>query len=715
MTTMKRPVFRVDSNYMFAPYGDRHIGATHYVDFPMRVSIPAGQGTFLPEDRLAVREAGELARVAHSSIKPMHLWPDGSVRVWEVWMPVSLKRGQSRDFYFGLAGREPRTKLPNCDLSLLPSRVVVTAVMGDGEVASQAIEFDPTTAGDGLWCREDERPFELSIKGQVAFKGAVIRRRWSWYSAAEFSITATNFMPGEESDVKSLTLEIDLPAKSDKSARYFIRHTTLTAELPRLVESAAPFEVRSDAGGVHVTDIRQLGREQTDYAIYERGPYAEAVDPWIGWNNGESSWVLTVLEARERAPKGWHIRDGHVTLELHPAWAEPLKWRRGMTLFQRAVISQIPRDAPAVEYENESLRWLRSPIVTVASDIYRAAGWRIPFRYEPWRFPRTELAIRETWAFNWTTGTFEWGDQIQGRSARNLEYDFPACAAKEFARTGHPELWLKARASAEHMMYTDFVVVSDDPWKEGGVPAHCPRHTTGSAYPSHMWAEGLVLYYLLSGDRRALAVATRLGDFFLKYIHERFQVVEGTGREMGWALVALAAVYDVTREDRFLSGMRRVADFYLDRGIENFFPTDATFAIGVGLIGLDRARHFHRDNDTRRFILGVLDEMLYSRMDQAGVFDYWFNSERRTFTYVQSHLPEALDIGYRLSGNIKYLKAAWRLFQIHEAGLTLTVQNKYAAPECGYAAGYHITWTMGCLASFAERGWLDKVQFPEPE
>jgi len=39
---------------------------------------------------------------------------------------------------------------------------------------------------------------------------------------------------------------------------------------------------------------------------------------------------------------------------------------------------------------------------------------------------------------------------------------------------------------------------------------------------------------------------------------------------------------------------------------------------------------------------------------------------------------------------VKYLKAAWRLFQLHEAGAPLTVQNKYQT-DCGYAAGYHIT------------------------
>lgn len=76
---------------------------------------------------------------------------------------------------------------------------------------------------------------------------------------------------------------------------------------------------------------------------------------------------------------------------------------------------------------------------------------------------------------------------------------------------------------------------------------------------------------------------------------------------------------------------------------------------------------------------------------------------------------EGLTLYYQLSGDVKYLRAAWRLFQLHEAGAPLTVQNAHQFSDCGCAAGYHITWTMGCFASFAEHGWLDAVQFADPE
>ncbi|NQU11493.1 hypothetical protein HQ590_11920 [bacterium] len=723
MTTQPALTFRIESNYLC--YGCRTVGATEYHAFPVRVSVPAAPGRFSPQDRLEVRD--DHGATVPGIVRPLHCWSDGSVRVWEVWMAAGLKRGDCRTFELGPA-RAVAGDLPG-KLLQQPSAFTITAAWGAGATASERVAFDDRDAELGLAVQEDEREFELRASdGVLIFKGALIRRSWSWYPAIELAVRVINYSPGEELAVKAVTLEFELPGHG--SSRYVIRHATVAGKLvPRLFESDQPFEVRADAGGIHVTDVRQLGREQTDYATYERGTYAEAVAPWIAARDDDHTWLLAVPETTERMPKGWAIQGRRVKLELHPDWAEPLAWLRGMALYQRFHLARLPRTASPEQCENESFCWLRPPLVAVDADVYRAAGWRIPFRYEPARFPRTELTIRDTWNFSWTPGTFDWGDQVGANKgslpllpgmspsqgvARNHEYDFVACAAKEFARTGRPEIWKQCRAAAEHLMYTDFVAVSDDPWKEGGVPHHCNRHTTGAAYPSHMWIEGLTLYYQLSGDPYALRVARRVGDFFVKYVADGFLVVQSTSREMGWALVSLAAIYDLTREPRYLAGIKKIVDFYLDAGVARYFPGDATFAIGVGMIGLDRVRPFHREPEVKSFILGVLDRIMATRVDPLGIFDYNFDSERKGFTWIQTHLPEALRVGSQLSGDLKYLQAAWRLYQIHQAGIPLTVQNRYQT-DCGYAAGYHITWTMGCLASFAERGWLDQLQFAAPE
>ena len=700
--------FLLESNYRYETVEPRYYGAREYADFPVRVCLPVPEGMCRPEERMELRNGG--GQAVPCLARPQLRWADGSVRVWDVWFPADLKR--TEQFTYTLQKGDGTGSLPMRAL-MVPLEVTVSVTLGDGAELRRRIELPPLTMTTEPACWEDETAFELTRAGEYqAFRGAIVRKAWNWYPGAEFAIRLINAGPFETLEVKEVRLDFDLPGSG--TSRDTVWHALNTAAGPRLAESPTPFTIRADAGGAHVSDPAQLGLVENDFPPYERGDYLGMVENWTAMTDDEAAWVLAVPEAAERFPKGWRVDGRHITLELHPGWAEPLAWRQGMALYQRWCLSRLPQESMAEDLMDEGLRWLRPPIVTVPTESYMAAGWRVTFPYQPEKYPRTEFAIRELWNFSWTPGTFHWGDDMFPKR-RNHEYDFIANAAKEFARTGHTELWKLCRSAAEHMMHTDFVAVSADPWKEGGVPAHCRDHTAGAAYPSHMWVEGLLLYHMLSGDPYALKVAMRVGDFFLKYIDERFQVVQGTAREMGWTLVALGALYDITREERYLNGIRKIVDYYLERGAEQFFPTDATFCIGVAVIGFDRVRPFYRHDEISRFMLGVLDWIMAQRCDGLGIFDYWHDSERKAFVYIQAHLPEALNLGYRLSGDLKYLRAAWRLFQIHQGGAPLTVQHKYGPPESGYAGGYHITWTMGCLQSFAEQGWLDKVQYLEPE
>lgn len=305
-------------------------------------------------------------------------------------------------------------------------------------------------------------------------------------------------------------------------------------------------------------------------------------------------------------------------------------------------------------------------------------------------------------------------DQRHRARPRNGEYDITAASAKEYARTGRGEFIRLCRNAAEHLMYTDFVEVSLDEWKEGGVPAHGRHHTGGAAYPSHMWIEGLTLYHQLTGDPNALRVGKRIGDFFLKYIHERTDILVATGREGGWTLIALGALYDLTREERYLKGIRKCVDLFLALKPSAYFSEDASFMVGVNLIGLDRVRLFYRNKEIQKHILAVLDWQIENRMSPGGVFDFHFDSELEGAHYVESSIPEALNIGYKISGDERYLRVALRQYQFWENGTFLQVlAEPPMRSDSRLAACTHLTW-MGCLQSFAEKGWLDRMQFNDP-
>lgn len=709
---MKRDSAPLASISLESNFGwDAFAGPSAYRDHPSRLSIPLAAGVCRPEETLELRD--EKGRVLTASFQPFLLWPDGSVRVWETWFPVNLRRRERQTLFVHRAGATASGR-GDFHFQQEPRNFTISAVLDDGTRMTQPVVLDEiASSGAAPAARDDEKEFSLGMgPRRPLFQGAIVRRMVNWHPGVALSVRLTNFGPDETLKVRGVRLEFDLPCEP---TRYGIRHLNFTAKMPCLTEMPTPFSVRADDGGVHVTDAAQLGENEAEYPSYERGAYLCAVDRWIGVADAKSAWLLVLPDILERQPKAWRIEGRRVTLDLHPEDSAPLEWRQGMTMFQRFHLVRMPSATTLEEFENEAQSWLRPPIVRLDADVYRKAGWRIPFRHDPARFPKTEFHYRDSFMFSWSTGTFEWGDQLQGarQMARNLEYDFVAVAAKEYARTGRAQLLRQCAASAEHMMYTDFVVVNNDPWREGGIPAHCPRHTSGSAYPSHMWAEGLTLYHQLTGDRYALHVAKRVGDFYLKYIRDRFHIVDGTAREMGWTLIALSAIYDLTREEKYLEGIRRVVDHYLAKPAGDFFPTGATFTIGIAIIGFNRSREFHRGKETRAFMLDVLDWIMEHRCDEMGLFHYWHDSELGAIPYVQGHLPEALNIGYLLSGDEKYLRSAFRQYEICQGGGLITVQPRYAPPECGFAAGNHISW-MGCLQSFAEKGWLDAFQYAGP-
>jgi|GEM_PF-504589 len=135
----------------------------------------------------------------------------------------------------------------------------------------------------------------------------------------------------------------------------------------------------------------------------------------------------------------------------------------------------------------------------------------------------------------------------------NNEYDVIHTFCSELMRTGRTDLWRTLRLTARHNIEVDFLHYSDHKWLHRATPAHSSRHTTTGAYPSHFWTQGLLEYYCLTGDIDALEVACALGDKTIENFGdpEIRAVLWGFNREIGWSLLLLACLYDVTREPRF--------------------------------------------------------------------------------------------------------------------------------------------------------------------
>ena len=152
----------------------------------------------------------------------------------------------------------------------------------------------------------------------------------------------------------------------------------------------------------------------------------------------------------------------------------------------------------------------------------------------------------------------------------NNEYDVIHAFAGELMRTGKIDLWDTLRHTARHNIEVDFLHYSDHKWIHRATPAHSARHTTTGAYPSHFWSQGLLEYYCLSGDIDALEVALALGDKTVENLSDpELRAVQwGFNREIGWSVLTLACLVDITREARFLAPLAEMVDYLVgfDRG-----------------------------------------------------------------------------------------------------------------------------------------------------
>jgi hypothetical protein len=245
--------------------------------------------------------------------------------------------------------------------------------------------------------------------------------------------------------------------------------------------------------------------------------------------------------------------------------------------YQRRIRTERWDDGPPVACQ---VRAAENPRVGLYGDL----------NWGDWQFP----GFRDS-----TRGCDGWG---------NLEYDLPQVLALAWAATGRREFLELLLPAARH--YRDVDIIHHAPehpdWVGLNHP-HKPLHFSFEAEETvdlgHTWAEGLVSFYRLTGERRALAAARRLGDALVARLRHA-----KNPRQFGWPMVALAAVQDATGERRYLEGARAYADAALAR----YPPTPAAGDWKMGILA-DGLAHVHaatRDARLERWLLDYAQALL---------------------------------------------------------------------------------------------------------
>jgi len=693
------------------------LGYRHNEPVPdRRTGWPVGRGVPLP--RGAVREVSALRlRDASGSAvpcqaRPLAHWEDGSVMFAHLAWQCDVAHDSPARFTLALDGGgdapepEPKVTVQRDAHAVRMDNGPVRLELGcEGDVPTLSLCVDGRTVFEGrleLWTRdaaggrylgrldglESVRVVECGpLVGEIELSGEhrdaeggvflnyELRLRLD-AGRRELLLRHTFLNLGDEPEgVEVGEIGMRLPPACGARGHVVCQVASGQHSFPRLVEFPEDFHIHVGPTGPRISDTSVLREDTSDYAPYLM-PNRDLVEPYVGVRAEQWSAVSFVHEACENYPKRIALSEGRIEYHVWPEGSDLQELRQGMARTHRIRLALFEPDVPAVDLHRYFYQCESPATVTVPFEWYqqcRVFGMQHVLPWMPARYPLLEGTLLSTIERSWAPGMLNYGDDPDvGYSATyaatgitretvwiNNEHDFTSQAVIQFWRSGRPGAWKSARVAAEHQIDVDFVRKSADRWKVGGIPAHCHRHTTAAVYPSHTWTEGLLQYYVTSGDERALEVARSLGRNLCQYVEERMVGLETESRMMGWALIALTALIEVTHDERCLRAARAIRDDIQDvvDRTGTYDQEGMNYGLGTVLTGLGNLHRVTGDEAALKLMLRIMDWHIEHRRNAVGIV---WGDQLRPYS-LNLTLP-AYAYAYWATGERKYLEEGLRLF-----------------------------------------------------
>ncbi|MCK5801877.1 MAG: hypothetical protein KAI66_03545 [Lentisphaeria bacterium] len=339
-------------------------------------------------------------------------------------------------------------------------------------------------------------------------------------------------------------------------------------------------------------------------------------------------------------------------------------------------------------------------------------------------------------------GAMNWGDWFGERRINwgNHEYDTVNQLLIQFARTGDPKYFHIADAAARHSTEVDVIhaVNADltkhfsDNWPVKGYPPrpgmvheHCVGHV-GSFYPAetvrkllvehgvghndhpylcldpfnlgHVWTQGIVKHYFLTGDPFLKETAQLIGDNLARLVEDgvfSFGIDDPHfGRVAGWPLLAMAGAYELEFDDRYLAAMRNLVDRALERQdpysggwLYSLYPGHclctthkhvgiAGFILSILVNGLSQYAHLTGDERIPEAVERAVTFLINDTWDDHRCGWRYTSCPASSFTGQAGVTVMALVNAVRLADNpdhLRVLRKAWdtkfqRLLEEHTSG-----------------------------------------------
>lgn len=297
-------------------------------------------------------------------------------------------------------------------------------------------------------------------------------------------------------------------------------------------------------------------------------------------------------------------------------------------------------------------------------------------------------------------GDIPWGGNSGEGAYCSGHYDWPYGLLLQFLRTGDPAFFDLAEEMTLHRMDIDQYHTSrgsswlnNFQWNEFGNHDRGPEPWEPN--PSHSWVQGLVLYYLLTGNRKSLEAAEEVilaTNYYWTHqwggepLYEPDPLDNAPGsaelRIQGWGIENLLTFWKLTNERKYLASAikiwrQRTLPFITPAGFAGPKEEVNVFQLVLvlePLIKLDKAIN---DEDLRDAVLRILDFLINrvyagGRSNQAGQYQqyhlpYSYNAYTgfklgvtAAYNFMTSN---ALAYAYQVSGDPEYLKLARLIFR----------------------------------------------------
>jgi hypothetical protein len=494
-------------------------------------------------------------------------------------------------------------------------------------------------------------------------------------------------------DLRSIRLEVEttLGKRTTKCVRQTNHGITWVSRLVQIRENVELLtgkylspEARTRYGVaaeglIFIENLSSLDEELGKYPYYLRPGNARTdmtgglrqMYPYMGMNGDGGSALGWFFDMGNNYPKALRAERNALIFDVWPAWHEKLRVRRGQSKEHDLYLclQDTPQEPAALEgiyfdHEVVGLGILGNggPPVEITLDPEYARGCKVLqlhrwLKYDEVRYWPIETklgSLRQKGSLP-NRGMWDYGDYINpDRSwAQNNENDPMLMLLTEYYRRQEPSNLGPALARARHNAHVDFIAFDPDPLRQGTMPAHCPEHTDGSAYPSHMWVEGLLAAHAVSGNPDFAEAALAVGENMLRWQKNCPEVFYVDSRECGWPMLAFLRLHEFTHEERWLDACDEVYQFYRNRmGEDGEIKYEMPHGVGTLLAGYGefiswRALFFYQERtgrrDVREFLAGMLDK-IYKREPGNIVMGWACNDLFPAWA------------AYELSGDARYLE-----------------------------------------------------------